>query len=72
MEVLLPVGAHIFPDESICPGDLSNIRSFPAVEVLHAPQSVWVNDDAEPNIKAMLVTLDTSQLEMSQLNDDAW
>ena len=55
----------------IRPDDPSNICSFLAVEVLHLPQSVCAKDDAEANMRIMLVTLDTSHLEMSPLNDDA-
>ena len=53
------------------PGELSNIPSFFAVEVIHAPQSVCAKDDAKANMLSMLVTLDTSHFDMSQLNDDA-
>ena len=54
------------------PDEQSNIPSLPfAVEVNHAPQSVCAKDDAPENISSMLVTLDTSHLEMSLLNDDA-
>ena len=62
VEVLV---VHIFP------GDPSNIEYLSAVEVLHAPQSVCAKDDAPKNMSSMLVTLDTSHLEMSLLNDDA-
>ena len=57
--------------EQICPDEPSNIPSLFAVEVNHAPQSVCVKDDASENMSFMLVTLDTSHLEMSPLNDDA-
>ena len=53
------------------PDDPSNIPSLFAVEVDHAPQSVCAKDDAPENISFMLVTLDTSQLEMSLLNNSA-
>ena len=55
----------------IRPGELVNIPSLFAAEVLHAPQSVCAKDDAPLNISCMLVTLDTSHFERSQLNDDA-
>ena len=56
---------QIRPDES------SNIPSFFAfLEVYHAPHSVCAKDDAPENICSMLVTLDTSHLERSPLNDD--
>ena len=55
----------------IRPDEPSNILSLSAVDVLHAPQSVCVKDDAPEKISSMLATLDTSHLEMSPLNDDA-
>ena len=55
----------------ICPFELSNILSLSAVEVSHAPQSVCAKDSAPENMSFMLVTLDTSHLEGSPLNDDA-
>ena len=48
-----------------------NISVLSAVEVIHTPQSVCANADAEWNMKPMSVTLDTSHLDMSPLNDDA-
>ena len=63
--LLLEVVVQIRPDEP------SNIPPFTAVELSHAPQSVCAKDDAPENILFMLVTLDTSHLEMSPLNDDA-
>ena len=65
VEVLVLVVVQIRPDEP------SNIPFLSAVEVTHAPQRVCAKDDAPENISSMLVTLDTSQLEMSLLNDDA-
>ena len=56
---------QIFPDEP------SNILVLTALEVNHAPQSVCEKDDAESNMRAILITLDTSHSEMSLLNDDA-
>ena len=53
----------------ICPDEPSNIPSLFAVEVLHLPQSVCVKDGAPENISFMLVTLDTSHLERSPVND---
>ena len=55
----------------IRPDDPVNIPSFFAVEVSQAPQSVCAKDDAPENISFMPVTLDTSHLEMSLLNNDA-
>ena len=57
------------PGVQICPDEPSNIPSLSAVEVSHAPQRVCANDDAPENILAMSVTLDTSHLETSPLND---
>ena len=37
----------------ICPNEPANILSFFAVDVLHAPQSVCVKDDAEANMRFM-------------------
>ena len=54
----------------IRPGEPSNIPSLSAVEVSHAPQSACAKDDAPKNMTFMLVTLDTSHLEMSTLKDD--
>ena len=65
MEVVVLIVVQIRPDEP------SNIPSLSAVEVLHAPQSVRAKDDAPANVCFMLVTLDTSHLEMSTLNDNA-
>ena len=62
---VLALGEQIRPDEP------SNIPSLSAVEVYHAPQSVCVKDEAPLNMSAMVVTLDTSHLEMSPLNDEA-
>ena len=65
VEVLIPV-VQSRPDEP------SNIPALPfAVEVSHAPQSVCAKDVAPENISFMLVTLDTSHLLMSTLNDEA-
>ena len=60
--LLLEVVEQIFPNEP------SNIPSLSAVEVSHAPQSVCAKNDAPKNMSSMLVTLDTSHLEMSPLN----
>ena len=53
------------------PGEPTNISVLSAVEVPHAPQSVCEKDDAPENICFMVVTLDTSHLEISPSNDDA-
>ena len=55
----------------IRPGEPSNILTLSAVEVLHASQSVCAKEEAPENMSRMLVTLDTSHLERSRLNDDA-
>ena len=64
-EVLVLVVVQIRPDEP------SNILTLSAVDVLHTPQSVCANDDAPENMSTISVTLDTSHLEMSPLNDVA-
>ena len=63
--IAVVVVVHIPPD------DPSNIPPLYAAELSHTPQSVCANDDAEWNMKPMLVTLKTSHLERSLLNDDA-
>ena len=63
--VVSSVVVQIRPDEP------ANISSVVAVEVCHSPQRVCENDDAPKNISFILVTLDTSHLEMSPLNDEA-
>ena len=65
IEVVLLLEVQIRPDEP------SNILSLSAVEANQAPQSVCAKDDAAKNMTFILVTLDTSHLEMSLLNDDA-
>ena len=65
---VLVLGAHFF---SILPDDSDNKKRLFAFEALHAPQRVWANDDAKANMNPMLVTLDTSHLETSPLNDVA-
>ena len=65
IEVVLLLEVQIRPDEP------SNILSLFAVEANQAPQSVCAKDDVAKNMTFMLVTLDTSHLEMSLLNDDA-
>ena len=54
----------------ILPDEPSNILSLSAVEVNQAPQSACAKDDAAKNMTLMFVTLDTSHLEISLLNDD--
>ena len=76
MEELLPLDLVVAVEVvvlvvQIRPDEPSNIPSLSAVEVCHAPQSVWANDDAPVNIHLMRVTLDTSHFERSPLNDDA-
>ena len=55
----------------IFPGEPSNISVLSALEVLHAPQSACVKDDADANMRVISVTLDTSHMERSPLNDEA-
>ena len=64
-EVVLLLDMQIRPDEP------SNILSLSAVEVNQAPQSACAKDDAPKNMTFMLLTMDTSHLEMSLLNFDA-
>ena len=63
--VVVALLLQIFPDEP------SNIAVLSALEVNHAPQSVWEKDDAEENMRTILVTLDTFHLDMSLLNEVA-
>ena len=65
VEVVVLVAVQIRPEEPW------NIPYLSAVEVNHAPQSVCAKDDAPKNICSILVTLDTSHLERSRLNDVA-
>ena len=72
----LPLGVGVGVDvlalvAQIRPEEPRNIPSLSAVEVYHSPQSFCANDDAPENMSAMVVTLDTSHLETSPLNDDA-
>ena len=55
----------------IRPGEPTNKSVLSAVEVLHEPQSVCEKDDAPENMRFMVVILDTSQFEISPLNDNA-
>ena len=53
----------------IDPDVVENISALLACEWTQAaPQSVWLNDTALENMLSMLVTLETSHLEMSMLN----
>ena len=71
MDVVSLLAAVVEVLVQIRPDDPSNIPSLFAVEVLHLPQSICAKDDAPKNICPILVTLDTSHLEMSPLKDDA-
>ena len=62
---VLLLDAQIRPDESV------NIPVLSAGEVSHASQRVCAKDVAPENMLAILTTLDTGHLAMSQLNDDA-
>ena len=62
---VIKLSVHIRPGESV------NIPSLSAFEVYHAKQRVCVKDEAPENMSSMLITLDTSHLERSPLNDDA-
>ena len=70
LEVMAVVEALVLSVQNL-PDEPSNISVLSAVEVVHGPQSVCAKDDAPENMSSMLVTLDTSHLEMSLLNDDA-
>ena len=70
--VFLLIGVVVEVVVQIRPYERLNIPALVAVDLSHAaPQSVCLNDDALENIPSMLITLDTSHLEMSQLNVDA-
>ena len=76
VEVLLLLEVSVVIKESILlghsrPGDFLNISNLFAVEVTHTPLSVCSKDDVPENIITMSVTLETSHLERSPLNDDA-
>ena len=71
VEVVVVVKVFVLVAVQIRPDEPSNIALLSAFEVSHTPQSVRAKDDAPENIFPMLVTLDTSHLEMSPLNDDA-
>ena len=71
MEVLDVVVKAVVLDVQSRPDDPTNISVLSAVKVLHAPQSVCEKDDAPLNMRFMVVSPDTSHLEMSPLNDDA-
>ena len=62
---VIKLSVHIRPEESV------NIPSLSAFEVYHAKQRVCVKDEAPENMSSMLITLDTSHLAISPLNDDA-
>ena len=63
--------AFLLMEVQIRPDEPSNIPYLSAIEVCHSPQRDCANDVALENISSMLVTLDTSHLEISPLNDDA-
>ena len=71
LEVVVVVEILVLVVVQIRPGEPSNIPPLYAVEVPHTPQSVCANDDASSNMSSMSVTLDTSHLERSLLNDEA-
>ena len=71
LEVVVVVAEVVVLIAQIRPAEPANIPYLSAVEVLHTPQRVCAKDDAKRNICSMSVTLDTSHLEMSPLNDDA-
>ena len=73
MKLVLPKegGVDVLLVVQICPDEPSNIPTLSAVEVCQWPQRVCAKDDAPENIPAIVVTLDTFHLEMSNLNDVA-
>ena len=70
IEVVLLLEAVVVVVQML-PVEPSNIPLLSAAEVCHTPQRVCAKDDAPANICFMLVTLDTSHLETSLLNDNA-
>ena len=71
VEAVVGVTAFVLVLVQIRPDEPANIPSLSAVEVSHSPQSIWANDGAPKNMSLMVITLDTSHLGMSPLNDDA-
>ena len=75
MESVLPleVGVDVLVlVVQICPREATNIPFLSAVEVSHAlPHNVCAKEEAPENMSVMSVTLNTSHLEMSPLNDEA-
>ena len=68
----VPLGVVVVVVHIIFPDEPENMPDLPlAVDFCHAPQSVWEKAFAPWNMKSILVTLDTSHLERSPLNDDA-
>ena len=70
-EVVVVVEVLVLAVQKSRPDEPSNISVLSAVEVIHMPQSVCVNDEAEWNMKPMSLTLNTSHLDMPPLNEDA-
>ena len=73
VRVRVSVGARVFVTSTvrIVPGQLLNINSWSAVLVDHAPDSVWLNDQAPENASLMSLTLLTSQFEIFSLNSSS-
>ena len=66
------MGADVHAVRDIDPGDPVNMLSLLAFELTQSsPQIFFLKDVAKRNISSMLVTLDTSHLEISPVNDDA-
>ena len=66
--VMLIVGADEHTVCEIDPGDPWNMNFLVAFEWTQAdPQRLWLNDDACMNIVSIIVTRDTSHLEISPL-----
>jgi len=71
VDVLIAAGANV-PLAQICQDESPNIPALFAVEVCHIPQRACANDDAPKNISSMLITLDTSHLDILLLNNEAY
>ena len=71
--LLVEVVVEVFVElvMQILPDDPTNISVLLAVEVSHLPQSDCEKKCASWNMLCISVTLETSHLEISQLNDDA-
>ena len=69
MEVVLPLAVVEVVDVVVLVVQIRGKKTF--FFVSHVPQRVWENEEAPSNMVSMLISLDTSHLDMSMLNDDA-